>query len=206
MRDRTNRVLLERDRELDALASAAVAASSGAGGILLFEGPAGIGKTALIQRAGTISRDAGMRVLGARGGELERDFGFGVVGQLFEPAVRGAAASHLLSGPAVHAAPIFAPLQGGAADDEPRGERTLPVLHGLYWLAVNLSEEQPLALLIDDAHWARYQLGPLSIAPRPPDRRPARARRLGGAIQRRRGARSEGRPDCRCSSDWAAQP
>jgi len=154
LQDRTHRLLLERDRELDALAGGAVAASAGAGGILLFEGPAGIGKTALIQRAGTIFRDAGMRVLGARGGELERDFGFGVVGQLFEPAVRGAAASHLFSGPAVHAAPILAPLRSAATDDESRGERTLPVLHGLYWLAVNISEEQPLALLVDDAHWA----------------------------------------------------
>jgi DNA-binding CsgD family transcriptional regulator len=147
-------MLLEREYELDALADAIAVAHDGAGGILLLEGPAGIGKTALIHRAGAMSRDAGMRVLTARGGELERDFGFGVVGQLFEPAIRGTTASHLLTGPAAHAAPILRPSLGGAANDEPRGERTLPVLHGLFWLVVDVSEEQPLTLLIDDAHWA----------------------------------------------------
>jgi hypothetical protein len=34
-----------------------------------------------------------MRVLRARGGELERDFGFGVVRQLFEPVLAAASAA-----------------------------------------------------------------------------------------------------------------
>ena len=28
------------------------------------------------------------------------------------------------------------------------------VLHGLYWLCANLASERPLALVVDDAHWA----------------------------------------------------
>ena len=27
-------------------------------------------------------------------------------------------------------------------------------MHGLYWLVANLAAEAPLALLVDDAHWA----------------------------------------------------
>src|SRR6202020_721435 len=28
------------------------------------------------------------------------------------------------------------------------------VLHGLYWLCANLTVQHPLALVVDDAHWA----------------------------------------------------
>jgi len=33
-------------------------------------------------------------------------------------------------------------------------ESIYPRLHGLYWMCANLAREQPLALLVDDAHWA----------------------------------------------------
>jgi hypothetical protein len=52
---------------------------------VLVEGPAGIGKSA----ARTQARDAGFRVLSAAGGELETDFPYGVVRQLFEPELAG---------------------------------------------------------------------------------------------------------------------
>lgn len=47
------------------------------------------------------------------------------------------------------AAPVFdgAPLAGSER------ERSSVVLHGLYWLTADLSEEAPLALLVDDAQW-----------------------------------------------------
>ena len=31
---------------------------------------------------------------------------------------------------------------------------TRQALHGLYWLTANLAAEQPLLILVDDAHWA----------------------------------------------------
>ena len=38
------------------------------------------------------------------------------------------------------------------------GERTkrafVDTPHGLYWLCANLAAERPLALIVDDAHWA----------------------------------------------------
>ena len=66
--------LLERARE-------------GEGRLVLLEGPAGIGKTRLLQAARDSAQEAGMRVLTARATELERDFPFALVRQLFEPVL-----------------------------------------------------------------------------------------------------------------------
>src|SRR5829696_8015467 len=77
--------LLERSEELARIESALAEACSGRGALVVIEGPAGIGKTALLAAARTAAADSGMRVLRSRGTELERDFAFGVVRQLFEP-------------------------------------------------------------------------------------------------------------------------
>ena len=77
--------LLERSDELAQIGSALADGREGHGRFLVVEGPAGIGKTALLAAARTAAADAGMRVLRSRGTELERDFAFGVVRQLFEP-------------------------------------------------------------------------------------------------------------------------
>ena len=59
---------------------------AGVGGAVVFEGPAGIGKSSLLAAARTVAA-AEMRVLSARGGELERELPFGIVRQLLEPVV-----------------------------------------------------------------------------------------------------------------------
>jgi len=79
--------LLERGAELREAAEVLSAAGSGAGGGLLIEGPAGIGKSALIRAIRREAEGEGFAVLAARGAELEREFSFGVVRQLFEPAL-----------------------------------------------------------------------------------------------------------------------
>jgi DNA-binding CsgD family transcriptional regulator len=126
-------------------------ASTGRGGVILLEGPAGIGKTTLVQRVAEASQEAGIRVLSARGGELEHNLGFGIVGQLFAKLLRGS--NDLLAGSAAPAGAIFGISRSGTAQHE-QGDRTLAILHSLYWLTVNASDKGPLALLVDDAHWA----------------------------------------------------
>ena len=79
--------LLDRSRELARIESALAEARSGCGRLVVVEGPAGIGKTALLAAGRTAAADRGMRVLRSRGTELEREFAFGVVRQLFEPAL-----------------------------------------------------------------------------------------------------------------------
>jgi len=150
--------LLERGAELREAAEVLNAAGSGAGGGLLIEGPAGIGKSALIRAIRREAEGEGFAVLAARGAELEREFSFGVVRQLFEPALaarKGAERDALLAGAAHLAEPAIGELAPpDAADVSPSVDPSFAVLHGLYWLTANLAEHSPLLIAVDDAHWS----------------------------------------------------
>jgi ABC-type uncharacterized transport system ATPase subunit len=89
---RTTPALLERDAELQAVEGAAEAARGGAGSLIVIDGPAGVGKTALMDAARAAAASAGLQMLTARGAEMERAFAYGIVRQLLDGAVRGAAA------------------------------------------------------------------------------------------------------------------
>jgi hypothetical protein len=147
-------VLLERDAELATFATAVEAALGGDGTLVLVEGTAGIGKTRLLAEGR--ARAGEMRVLTARGGELEGEFAFGVVRQLFEPLLATAvpkARAELLAGAATLAEPIFEASSLVARTDV-EGDASFAVLHGLYWLAANVAYDRPTLLAIDDLHWA----------------------------------------------------
>ena len=79
--------LFERGGDLAVLGGLLADARAGEGRLAVVEGPAGIGKTRLLDEARAAADGLGLEVLHARGGELERDFGFGVVRQLLEPRV-----------------------------------------------------------------------------------------------------------------------
>ena len=113
-------MLLERDAELAAVGTALDRALAGSGSLLLIEGPAGIGKTALLDHARQLALERGMRVQVARGGTLERDLAHGVARQFLEPPIRAASEQQraaLLSGAAALATP------GRAARDQRAGGR-----------------------------------------------------------------------------------
>jgi DNA-binding CsgD family transcriptional regulator len=144
--------LLERGAELEGLAAQLSAARAAAGSVALLEAPAGQGKTALLRVLRAEAAATGFRVLTATGAPLERDFAFGIVRQLFDAELHTADAprrERLFAGAAAHAEPVFA--SAPATDHEDPAHSTL---YGLYWLAANLAAEQPLLLVIDDAHWA----------------------------------------------------
>src|SRR5215216_3202042 len=151
--------LLERSAELARIQSALAAARSGRGTFVVVEGPAGIGKTALLAAVRTAAANDGMHVLRSRGTELERDFAFGVVRQLFEPALAEASdleRADLLEGAAGVAAVLLG-LPGAPLVDEPPAsgvDSSFAVLHGLYWLCANLAAVAPLCVVVDDVHWA----------------------------------------------------
>lgn len=143
--------LLEREQELAELDALVAGASAGEGRLAVIEAPAGLGKTRLLQVAREHGRAAGMQALSARATELERDFPFALVRQLFEPpllALAPAVRERLLEGAAGTARGAL-----GLTGEAPAGD-TIAVLHGLYWLTAALAEQQPLLLAIDDAHWA----------------------------------------------------
>jgi DNA-binding CsgD family transcriptional regulator len=143
--------LLERECELRRIADAVAAR----GGALVVEGEPGVGKSALMEAGAGIARTAGARVLSARGGVLERDFGYGVARQLFEAPLRDARPAERrrwLSGAAGLAASVLglaAPKEAGGMDD-----RAFAAQHGLYWLAANLAAEGPVVLVVDDLQWS----------------------------------------------------
>lgn len=141
--------LVDRDHETAALVRVVDDLRAGAGGIVLVEGPAGIGKTRLLVETARLATAAGVTVLSARGSQLERTFGFGAVRQLFEPlVVDGARRDVLLGGAAASARGVFEDIS-----DDQRADGTFAVLHGLYWLTVNLTIDGPLVLAVDDVQW-----------------------------------------------------
>ena len=147
--------LLERDKEIESILLKLDAAGGGAGSLLVLEGPAGIGKTALLDAARSLAAERGFAVLSARGGLLERTHEWGVVRQLVERTVIGAddaRREELLSGPAA-AAGIALGLREPALDGGPGYDATADILHGLHWLVANLAAERPQLLIVDDAHW-----------------------------------------------------
>src|SRR5262245_11173578 len=145
--------LLERERELDVLDHALAGALAGAFGVVIIEGPAGIGKSRLVAEARTHAIERGLLVLSARGGELERDFPFGIVRQLFEPRLADEVVrERVLVGAAREAAAIFGLTEAPREDASAAG--SFDALHALYWLTVNMSGEAPLLLAIDDLHWS----------------------------------------------------
>ena len=95
---------------------AARRAAAGPGSVALLEGPAGVGKTRLLSEVRRLAAERGVLTLAARGGELERDFPFGVVRQLFEAHVRRAASRARRRPPAV----VF----GAAGRARRRGRRS----------------------------------------------------------------------------------
>ena len=156
---RTGR-LLEREWELETLAAAVAAAADGTAGLVLIEGPAGIGKSRLLAEARRWRRSRSCACARRAAGEMERDFPFGVVRQLFEShvLVEESERSRLLSGAAAAAAPVFGPRRG-AWRAEPPDEGTFAMLHGLFWLTVNLCSERALLLAVDDLALVRQRLG-----------------------------------------------
>ncbi|WP_221349639.1 helix-turn-helix transcriptional regulator [Streptomyces beigongshangae] len=146
--------LVGRARHLDALAGYAGAARAGRPALVLLDGPAGAGKTALLRAALADGGPfAGLTVLHGTCRAVDAATGYSGVRALFGrlvPAGRKGRSSSLLEGGARRALPALA-----AGPDEPDTEpgTTFSVLQGLYWLAVNLMADGPLVLVLDDAHW-----------------------------------------------------
>jgi len=150
-------VLLERDAALAQIDQRLSHAIAGGGSLLVLEGPAGIGKTRLVIAAGRRGRELGLQTLNARGAELERDFAYGLVRQLFETPLVAASSperAELLAGAAGRAAALFG--VAGPHDDAADAllDPSFAILHGLYWLCANLARRSALVLCVDDLHWA----------------------------------------------------
>ncbi|MFJ9968977.1 helix-turn-helix transcriptional regulator [Streptomyces avermitilis] len=144
--------LLEREKEVEALSSLIESVKVTPGNLAVIEGPPGIGKTRLLREAQEKAIKSGYHALIGRGSPLERTLSWGIVRQLFEPQLmrRDSKERRRLLAGAAEGAEIalynISPQVPAGGD--------FSILHGLYWLTINLSYDHPLILLIDDLQWA----------------------------------------------------
>jgi DNA-binding CsgD family transcriptional regulator len=142
--------LLEREVELARVDRLLDAVSHGVGGVVVVEGPAGIGKSELLAAVRAAAQTREFRVLTARASEFEEEIAFGVARQLFEPMLRAASAGErrrLLDGLAGVGARAL-----GVEAGEPPVDR-FAAIHGLYWLLANRAERGRLVAVVDDLQW-----------------------------------------------------
>ncbi|MEA2198648.1 MAG: hypothetical protein QOJ25_2699, partial [Solirubrobacteraceae bacterium] len=144
--------LVERREERGRLRDICARASDGSGAAAVILGEPGIGKSSLLGATTAAAPD--MRILRARGAEIEAGYPFGLVRQLFEPvllALDDQGRERLFTGPAAPAADVFAPPE---APSPPRPDLELATLGGLYWALAAVARERPLLLALDDLQWA----------------------------------------------------
>jgi tetratricopeptide (TPR) repeat protein len=150
--------LWERDAELAVITEAvdvlrADASRTESGGLLVFDGEAGIGKTALLAETRRIAERRGCTVWSARGGETVTSVPFNVVRQLLQPALVSLMpeeAREYLGDWYEVAGPALGITEPGERRADPQG-----VCDGLVAAVSRLAKrEWPLVLLIDDAQWA----------------------------------------------------
>ena len=135
---------MQRDAELAALSRRLGSVRDGVGQVIVVCGPAGIGKSSLLDAAADAS---GLRVLRAGGSPLEQDAGWGIARQLFAP-VRDTSSWTGAAAPARRA------LDADFAEPALAGDAMHAAAHGLTWLACGLADRSPTLLVIDDVHWA----------------------------------------------------
>jgi DNA-binding CsgD family transcriptional regulator/tetratricopeptide (TPR) repeat protein len=128
-------LLFERELVLERLQHVVAASRSGSGGAALLTGPPGIGKTRVLTALMAEAATAGVRCLRAAGHVLERDYGFGVVQQLFgqlPPEVMDAALG---------------------VEQPATGDAMFATMQALARALATAASDRPLMLLVDDGQW-----------------------------------------------------
>lgn len=150
--------LLGREAELRGLERAVEVVEAGRSWVVGVVGEPGIGKSRLLAELGRRADASGLRVLSGRAGELERDLTFAVLIDALEPAVSedgGRALAQLEPWQRSELAAML-PSVGGSGELKPlapSGERHR-VAQVVRALLEGLAGERPLAVLLDDVHWA----------------------------------------------------
>jgi DNA-binding CsgD family transcriptional regulator len=136
--------MLGRDRERHELEAALAGARLNRSAILVISGEVGIGKTTLLDDAAERARQAGMRVLRARGIESEARVPFAGLFELLRPALPALARIPKPQRAALEGALALRP--STAQDRFAVGAATLSLLAAH-------AEGAPVAVFVDDAHW-----------------------------------------------------
>jgi DNA-binding CsgD family transcriptional regulator len=170
--------LIGREGEVAALAAAVARARDGRWTAAAVVGEPGIGKSRLLDAAADLARREGLRVLRGRASEYERDLPLAAVVDALDHAV-----AQLLDDPAAevdadaagHLRAAFPAAGGGVAAGAPTGAAAAE-RHRLHRAIRSALEAlagagRPVALLLDDLHWADEATVELvaALLRRPPD-------------------------------------
>jgi DNA-binding CsgD family transcriptional regulator/tetratricopeptide (TPR) repeat protein len=136
--------LIGRQAELSRVEAAFDSAGAGTAAALAIRGDAGIGKSALLGEAAAAARARGMTILAARGVEAETDIPFAGLTSLLAP---------LLDLLPELPAPRRAALEGALALGPPVEQPRFAVATATASLIGAAAEREPIAALVDDAHW-----------------------------------------------------
>lgn len=141
--DEVGSSLVDREAVLGAVQELVDAVATGRPAVLVVDGPAGIGKTSVLRAASELARRSGLKVLSARGTELEHPVGYGVLRSLLATDVPVPAGGPLAA--ALSASPV-------APAPDPDGAHASHV--AVAGAVRALAEPQPVLLVVDDAQWA----------------------------------------------------
>ena len=137
--------LIGRDSEVAVLDELAEAATAGRSGVLLVEGPPGIGKSALLDTLA--ARADGLLLLRVRGSESEFDLSYGGLGQLLLPV------QELLGSLSQwQSETLGAILPSHSSAPRAVGDRFAVGAAALALLGA-AAEQSPILAIVDDAHW-----------------------------------------------------
>ncbi len=136
--------IVGRDAELERLRALVAAARDGASGALCVFGPAGQGKTALLDRLCSECADA--EIVRATGIESESELPFGTLDAVVRPLLEHLDLVPAAQRRALEAALALSADAGAPADPFAIGAGTLSLLAAA-------AEERPLLCLVDDLHW-----------------------------------------------------
>lgn len=152
----TQRAFVGREDEQGRLAALAAHVAGGGSRALVVVGPAGVGKSALLDR---LAASAGaMTVLRAAGVQAESDLPFAALDALLRPVLDLRSALPPVQADALERALALAP--GDPPDPFAIGAATLSLLGAA-------AEEEPVLCLVDDAHWVdASSLGAIAFAAR----------------------------------------
>lgn len=135
--------LLERTAAIRELATLFDLNSRLPAGVVIVEGPPGVGRTALLHTACQLATDAGSRVLRARGSEHETDRPLGIIQQV----VAQLNAIGSLS-------PAVRQLLAGFRSGQPTHAELSPIFEALDDVLVAHAGARTATVAIDDLHWA----------------------------------------------------
>jgi len=144
--------LLERQSDLSALEEAAARLRADHGGVVCVTGRAGIGKTSLL--ATWIERERGrdLRIVQATGGELDHGVALQLARRLLSPLVEDAGSSAPPAWDESLRALARQALSPAAEADPGPTDAVVGLVAGLNLLVASLLGDEPLVLVVDDAH------------------------------------------------------